>query len=295
MIRFTGRITKNQNGYFFVAATDGNSYLCKTRGRLRLEWDDLFVGDWVDGESEDGEYGLITRVQPRTSRLQRPPVVNISQVLLVTSVAAPAPNRVLLDKLIWMCEHEGLPPVLCFTKADLAPAVAEEMAAVYRRIPYPVLVSGYGLPPVLDELRTLLQGRLTAVCGPSGVGKSTLLNAVTGRKLFVTQALSEKIRRGRNTTRHSEIVPLGADTFVMDTPGFGSLNYVPDEFAELAAGFKEIRERSGDCRFNDCSHLQEPHCAVRAAVAGGAIAGSRYDSYCFMATEWKEKEKEKYR
>lgn len=164
-----------------------------------------------------------------------------------------------------MCEHR-LPPMLLLHQGGFGAGRDGNGGRVYRRIPYPALVSGYGLPPVLDNCGFLLQGRLTAVCGPSGVGKSTLLNAVlTGRKLFMTQALSGKSGAAEMRRAIQAISPED-DTRHGYAGVSAASNYVPNEFAELAAGFKEIRERSGDCRFS-CSHLQEPHCTVRAVAA----------------------------
>ncbi|MBB6477165.1 ribosome biogenesis GTPase [Negativicoccus succinicivorans] len=289
-----GIVTRNQNGYFTVSDSHGHEYTCKSRGRLKLESSGILVGDYVSIDVLTETTGMIISVHPRKTTLQRPHVANVTHLIAVMAVAQPEPNLFLLDRILMMAEKQGLDPLICWTKVDLDHVKAKRLTADYANVPYITLQSGYD-QPVREPLLAILQGHISVCCGPSGVGKSTLINHLAQTDTLRTQSVSSKIGRGRNTTRHAKLLRLAPDTFIMDTPGFASLSYLPREVTDIAARFRDFVPYLGQCRFGDCRHLKEPHCAVKGAVESGAILQSRYDSYQALAEEWLEKERGRYR
>lgn len=289
-----GIVTRNQNGYFTVSDPHGHEYTCKSRGRLKLESSGILVGDYVNIDVLTETTGMIIAVHPRKTTLQRPHVANVTHLIAVMAVAQPEPNLFLLDRILMMAEKQGLDPLICWTKVDLDHAKAKRLAADYANVPYINVQSGYD-QPVREPLLAILKGHISVCCGPSGVGKSTLINHLTQTDVLRTQSVSSKIGRGRNTTRHAKLLRLASDTFIMDTPGFASLSYLPREVTDIATRFRDFVPYLGQCRFDDCRHLKEPHCAVKEAVENGAILQSRYDSYQALAEEWLEKERGRYR
>lgn len=289
-----GIVTRNQNGYFTVSDSHGHEYTCKSRGRLKLESSGILVGDYVSIDVLTEITGMIISVHPRKTTLQRPHVANVTHLIAVMAVAQPEPNLFLLDRILMMAEKQGLDPLICWTKVDLDHVKAKRLTADYANVPYITLQSGYD-QPVREPLLAILQGHISVCCGPSGVGKSTLINHLAQTDTLRTQSVSSKIGRGRNTTRHAKLLRLAPDTFIMDTPGFASLSYLPREVTDIAARFRDFVPYLGQCRFDDCRHLKEPHCAVKGAVESGAILQSRYDSYQALAEEWLEKERGRYR
>lgn len=289
-----GIVTRNQNGYFTVSDSHGHEYTCKSRGRLKLESSGILVGDYVSIDVLTETTGMIISVHPRKTTLQRPHVANVTHLIAVMAVAQPEPNLFLLDRILMMAEKQGLDPLICWTKVDLDHVKAKRLAADYANVPYITLQSSYD-QPVREPLLAILQGHISVCCGPSGVGKSTLINHLAQTDTLRTQSVSSKIGRGRNTTRHAKLLRLAPDTFIMDTPGFASLSYLPREVTDIAARFRDFVPYLGQCRFDDCRHLKEPHCAVKGAVESGAILQSRYDSYQALTEEWLEKERGRYR
>ena len=289
-----GIVTRNQNGYFTVSDSHGHEYTCKSRGRLKLESSGILVGDYVSIDVLTETTGMIISVHPLKTTLQRPHVANVTHLIAVMAVAQPEPNLFLLDRILMMAEKQGLDPLICWTKVDLDHVKAKRLTADYANVPYITLQSGYD-QPVREPLLAILQGHISVCCGPSGVGKSTLINHLAQTDTLRTQSVSSKIGRGRNTTRHAKLLRLAPDTFIMDTPGFASLSYLPREVTDIAARFRDFVPYLGQCRFDDCRHLKEPHCAVKGAVESGAILQSRYDSYQALAEEWLEKERGRYR
>lgn len=260
------------------------------KGRGVLRESDLrpMIGDYVFWtKAEQDEEATITEVLPRKNRLLRPPVANVDQVLVVETLVEPMVNALQLDKLLAVLEKRQFPIFLCFNKMDrTADDLREMWEKRYRLAGYCTFfvdaLHGDGFP----ALEKALAGRMTAIAGPSGAGKSTLIQRLSGEESIVIGELSEKTARGKQTTRTSRLFSLGGDTFIFDTPGFSTLDLRDFTAAiELASAFPEIARYKESCRFRNCSHRKEPHCAVKEAVAHGEIAEERYASYLTLYDE----------
>ncbi len=287
-----GKIVKGIAGFYYVHVVESGVYECKAKGIFRKEKIKPLVGDNVRIEilEEEEKTGNIVDILPRSNELIRPAVANIDQALVVFSVLKPAPHFNLLDRFLVMMESKGLPVVLCFNKADIADEPQVDMLrAVYEGCGYPLLFVSARDGQDIGRVKHLLKGKTTAVAGPSGVGKSTLINALNPEAQMETGAISQKIERGRHTTRHSELFPVDEDSYIMDTPGFSSL-YVNDfEKEELKYYFPEFAEYEGACRFHGCDHVHEPGCLVKQAVEEGKIHHIRYEDYTEMYEELKSR------
>ena len=287
-----GKIVKGIAGFYYVHVVESGVYECKAKGIFRKEKIKPLVGDNVRIEilEEEEKTGNIVDILPRSNELIRPAVANIDQALVVFSVLKPAPHFKLLDRFLVMMESKGLPVVLCFNKADIADEPQVDMLrAVYEGCGYPLLFVSARDGQDIGRVKHLLKGKTTAVAGPSGVGKSTLINALNPEAQMETGAISQKIERGRHTTRHSELFPVGEDSYIMDTPGFSSL-YVNDfEKEELKYHFTEFAQYEGTCRFQGCDHIHEPGCGVKQAVEEGKIHPVRYKDYTEMYEELKNR------
>ena len=266
---------KGIGGFYYVKAADGAIYECKARGIFRKERIKPMIGDRVEIELENGK-GSIAAIEARRNTLVRPPVANIDTLLLVAATAAPAPNLRLLDKMLVAAEVNRIAPAVCINKTDIEPGAA--LRGIYETTGYPVVEVSAKVQSGMDMLLPLLKGKTTAFAGLSGVGKSSIINLLTGNRLE-TGAVSEKIQRGRHTTRHVELFELDCGGFVLDTPGFSSFELEHIRAQELAAYFPEFSDCEGLCRFKGCSHVHEPDCAVKGKLARGGIAESRYESY----------------
>ena len=287
-----GKIVKGIAGFYYVHVVESGVYECKAKGIFRKEKIKPLVGDNVRIEilEEEEKTGNIVDILPRSNELIRPAAANIDQALVVFSVLKPAPHFNLLDRFLVMMESKGLPVVLCFNKADIADEPQVDMLrAVYEGCGYPLLFVSARDGQDIGRVKHLLKGKTTAVAGPSGVGKSTLINALNPEAQMETGAISQKIERGRHTTRHSELFPVDEDSYIMDTPGFSSL-YVNDfEKEELKYYFPEFAEYEGLCRFHGCDHVHEPGCLVKQAVEEGKIHHIRYEDYTEMYEELKSR------
>lgn len=272
-----GKIIKGIGGFYYVQTSSG-IVECKARGLFRKTKENLIVGDNVAIEpAGEKDKGFITRIYPRKNELIRPAVCNVDQILLLFAVDNPRPNFNLLDRFLVMLEHKGLPVILGFNKADLQSDVPE-FYEEYEKIGYPVYTfSAYQSD--LSSIRQLLAGKTTALAGPSGVGKSTLVNLWQSDVIMETGDVSQKIGRGKHTTRHVNLIPLDDKSFIVDTPGFTSLDLQGIDFRELRRYFREFADYSGECKFLDCLHDKESGCGIKAAVENGGIWQSRYDSY----------------
>ena len=289
-----GKIIKGIAGFYYVDIVESGLYECKARGVFRKEKMKPLVGDEVEIEvlDETEKTGNIIQVLPRKNELIRPAVANIDQALVVFAVTKPTPHFNLLDRFLVMMERKEIPVVLCFNKKDIAtsPEIAE-LEAIYEKCGYPIVFTSALEQENIEEIRRLLLKKTTAIAGPSGVGKSSLINLLQNQVQMETGTISRKIERGKHTTRHSELIAVDADSYIMDTPGFSSL-YVNDfEKEELKYYFREFASYEGQCRFQGCDHVHEPGCAVKEALEEGKIHPVRYKNYLEMYTELKEKKR----
>lgn len=272
----TGTIIKGIGGFYYVEA-DGAVYECKARGIFRKQKITPAIGDRVEIEVKNGK-GAIVDIEPRKTYLLRPTVANVDTLMLVIAAASPAPNLFLADKMLINAQTNGIEPIVCINKTDLADY--EDLAKIYTDAGYKVICVSAESDEGAEPLREYLKGRTTAFAGLSGVGKSTILSQILGDALE-TGEVSEKIQRGKHTTRHVELFKLKEGGYVLDTPGFSSLEItdVSDiEANELQEYFPEMAGVTG-CRFRGCSHINEPDCVVKEMLDDGKIAPSRYESY----------------
>lgn len=289
-----GKIIKGIAGFYYVHAGDGQIYECKARGIFRKENVKPLVGDMVELEvlDEAENEGSIRKILPRKSRLIRPAVANIDQALVIFAVLKPEPNFNLLDRFLIMMEQQDLPCMICFNKSDIASERERKaLQSAYETCGYQVLFISVKEREGRETLRALLQGKTTTVAGPSGVGKSSLINYLHPQAAMETGAISEKIDRGKHTTRHSELFVLDRDSYIMDTPGFSSLQLFDMEKEDLKDFYPEFRNYEGGCRFRGCAHISEPDCRVKAALAEGKISDVRYHNYTVLYEELKNRRK----
>ena len=290
----TGKIIKGIGGFYYVVCENGVTYECKAKGVFRNRKIKPLVGDNVEIEILDAEKNLgnIEDILPRFNWLNRPAVANVDQTVIIFAVSAPAPNFNLLDRFLINMEQHEVPTIICFNKIDLEGfRQSEDICRSYTKSGYEVLFSsaesGYGI----NTLEAVIKGKTTVFAGPSGVGKSSTLNSLFPDANVQTGGLSEKIQRGKHTTRHSELMFVDDDTYIMDTPGFSSLYTEGIEAEDLKLYFPEIAAYTGTCKFNMCNHISEPGCLVKEAVGDGRISKMRYDDYVMIYNELKEKRK----
>ncbi len=291
----TGRVIKGIGGFYFVHDGD-KAIMGKARGKLKRNKDLIYVGDIVDYEidNNDGDNEcVINKVVERRNFLTRPPVSNLDMLVVVFSLVNPEANFPVIDKLLAGCEKKNIKPVVCITKRDLV--TEEQIQSVVERYKdvYKVIAVNGITGDGLNELEEIIQGRSVALAGPSGVGKSTITNHLTEHiEAFAeTGSISDKTGRGKHTTRHVEIFPLGGSTYLYDTPGFTSIELQDTEMDEIRELFPEFRMHTGECKYSNCRHINEPDCAVKEAIADGEINKSRYNSYLIMMEEAKKWQK----
>lgn len=289
-----GKIIKGIAGFYYVHVVHSGIYECKAKGIFRNKKIKPLVGDNVEIDIIDEEklIGNIVEIAERTNELIRPAVANIDQSLVVFAVMRPDPNINLLDRFLVMMERQDVPVIICFNKVDLVPEEELiELRDTYVNAGYHVIFTSTLNGNGVEDVKRILIGKTTAFAGPSGVGKSSMLNAIIPDANSETGGISEKIGRGKNTTRHTEIFNLEDETYIMDTPGFTSLYTNDFEKEELKWYFPEFREYEGKCRFNGCIHENEPDCAVKDALEEGKISESRYKNYLQMLDEIKNRKK----
>lgn len=286
-----GKIIKGIAGFYYVHVESKGTYECKAKGIFRKDHVKPLVGDdvLVDLLDEEEKLGNIREILPRRSALIRPAVANVDQALVIFAIVKPNPNFNLLDRFLIRMERQNLPTIICFNKQDIA--TAEEKKALqraYETCGYRVLFISAMENEGLEAVREALGGKTTTVAGPSGVGKSSLINQLAPYANMETGAISVKIDRGKHTTRHSEIIALGEETYIVDTPGFTSLDISEITKEELGQYYPEFLQYEPCCRFRGCAHISEPSCGVKDAVEEGAISRVRYDNYRILYQELKE-------
>ncbi len=293
-----GLIVKALSGYYYVQATEGGEPVqCRGRGIFKKRGESPLVGDRVVfSDTENGE-GTVEEILPRVSELIRPQIANADLAVLVFSVVRPELSLILLDKFLVHTEHARLDALIVFTKMDRIPEgedgesirrAVEEARALYSSIGYQVLLTSAHAGEGLEPLRSALAGHINMLAGQSGVGKSSLLNALVPGLKLETNEISVKLGRGKHTTRHVELVPIPGGGYMADTPGFSQLDFGELGIDEIGSCFREFRQLSQACKFRGCTHTHEPHCAVLQAKERGEISESRYDNYVSFMTELKE-------
>ncbi len=274
----TGRIVRSLSGFYDVKTQQG-LVTCRARGILRKEGCTPLTGDMVEITVEKGK-GMVEKLLPRKNSFIRPAVANLDAMVVFAANVNPITEPYLIDRVAAIAGDQEVPVYLCVNKCDLDPA--EDLVRIYEHAGFRVLRTSAETAEGIEELRSLLNGKLTAFTGNSGVGKSSILNRLCPELNLATGEVSEKLGRGRHTTRHVELYPLGEDTYVADTPGFSSFDTDQMEVIlkeNLQYAFPDFGRYIGKCRFDDCTHRKEPECAVRAALEAGEVEKTRYDSY----------------
>ena len=282
-----GRIMKALSGFYYVQTQDA-LVECKARGRFRKEKITPLVGDWVELTMEHGK-GMVENILPRQNSFVRPAVANLDLLVLLVSEVIPVTEPFLIDRVTAIAGNQNVPVVICVNKNDLT--AQGELARIYTKAGYDVVRTSAVTGEGVEELRALIRGKVVAFTGNSGVGKSSILNCLAPELSIRTGEVSEKLGRGRHTTRHIELFPLPGDTFVADTPGFSSFDTDQMEVVlkeNLQYAFPDFAPYLGKCQFHDCAHLKEPGCAVTQALKNGDIEPTRYDSYTKLYEKAKE-------
>lgn len=287
-----GKIIKGIAGFYYVHVVEFGVYECKAKGAFRKEKVKLLVGDNVEIDvlNEEKKLGNVVKLLPRENELIRPAVANIDQALVVFAITKPKPHFNLLDRFLVMMESKKIPIILCFNKKDIAEEKEiRELEEIYASCGYRIIFTSAKKEENIKLVKEVLKGKTTAVAGPSGVGKSSLINLFQSEIQMETGSISEKIERGKHTTRHSEFIPIDDESYIMDTPGFSSLYVNTFEKEELKYYFPEFEQYEGLCKFNGCDHIHEPNCMVKQAVEEGKIHRVRYENYMEMYKELQEK------
>ncbi len=286
-----GKIIKGIAGFYYVHVPFDGVYECKAKGIFRNQNIKPLIGDNViiePFENEDHK-GNIVEIEKRENELIRPTVANIGQVMIVFSVNYPKPNLNLLDRFLIMTEREGLNTSICFNKVDTLDIEATaEIKNLYEKVGYKVFMTSAEIREGIEALTEALHNTTTVFAGPSGVGKSSLLNLIQSEIILETGEISRKAERGKHTTRHAELICYRENSYVVDTPGFSSLSLETILPEDLKSLFIEFSECSGSCKYNGCNHVHEPKCVVKEAVSLGQISASRYENYCSIYAELKD-------
>ena len=289
-----GRIIRGIAGFYYVHIPEMGIYECKAKGIFRKNKLKPLVGDLVKLSilDEENKKGNIDEVLDRENELIRPAVANIDQALVIFAIKKPEPNLNLLDRFLIMMEQKQIPCALVFNKSDLASEEEKQkLKEIYGNSGCEILFISAKQDDGIETVREVLKGKTSTVAGPSGVGKSSLINKLQTDINMETGSISEKIERGKHTTRHTEFIPIGDDTFIMDTPGFSSLAVFDMEKEELEQYYPEFDEYRDTCRFNGCSHTHEPGCGVKEAIEEGNISKERYENYKLIYEELKNRKK----
>lgn len=292
-----GKIIKGIAGFYYIYVVESGIYECKARGIFRKDNLKPLVGDnvLIDVLDEKEAKGNVVEILPRKNSLIRPASANVDQALIVFALENPKPNGLLLDRFLITMEKANVPAIVAFNKLDL------EKNDEFSKIFHHYEKAGCNMVGMsileeqgIEEIRKLLKGKVTVLAGPSGVGKSSLTNALQNEVCMEVGEISRKLMRGKNTTRHAQLIPIGEDSFLVDTPGFTSFELADMPKEELGAYYPEFTPYAGKCYFQGCAHISEPKCAVKEALNDGLISPIRYRHYVSLYEELYEKEKRRY-
>ena len=288
-----GRIIRGVGGFYYVHTAPGTVYECRARGIFRKDRVKPLPGDQVEISviSEQEQTGNVDQILPRKNTLIRPAAANVDQAMVIFAMAKPAPNLNLLDRFLVLMARQNSPVLIVFNKQDLNPDAVPELRRVYAHAAEDLFFTSVALGEGLEALRPRLLGKTTVVAGPSGVGKSSMTNALIGKHSMETGEVSARIERGKHTTRHTELIALGMDSYFLDTPGFSSLSLDGMDEEELKEFYPEFSSYHMLCRFQGCMHIHEPDCAVKEAIAKGEISAQRYENYLQLAQELHDRRK----
>ncbi|BBF43021.1 ribosome small subunit-stimulated GTPase EngC [Lachnospiraceae bacterium KM106-2] len=291
-----GKIIKGIGGFYYIHIPEHGVYECRAKGIFRKDKKKPLVGDNVEIDiiDEDKKVGNVVSILERKNELIRPAVSNVDQALVIFAAVKPAPNLNLLDRFLIMMERQNVETIVCFNKRDIATQEElDRLKKTYESAGYQVYLTSAAKEEGIDELREAIEGKTTVLAGPSGVGKSSIINLIDPHAHMETGQISTKIERGKHTTRHSELFSVNETTYIFDTPGFSSL-YIEDmEKEELQEFFIEFAQYEPNCKFQGCSHINEPVCGVKDALSEGKISQIRYDNYVQMYDELSQKKKYK--
>lgn len=301
----TGLIVKALSGYYYVHPDeypDKNVIQCRARGILKKQRESPLVGDYVTFSMQNDDEGTVNEIANRNIELIRPPIANVNVVVIVCSVLEPALNCKLLDRLLVHIEHTGLHAIIVLTKCDLIDVLPmkkqtevrnymHEIIKLYTRIGYDVISMNAHKRDGYQQLEKKLQQHISVLAGQSGVGKSSLLNAILPHLHLKTDKISHRLGRGKHTTRHVELLPLPYGGYVADTPGFSQLDFIVFQAEQLGNCFREFKPYVANCKFRNCTHIHEPGCQVKIALANGQIVHSRYSHYRLFYEEMKKKKR----
>ena len=289
-----GKIIRGIAGFYYVHVTGHGVYECKAKGVFRKNKEKPLVGDNVEINvlDETEKLGNVSEILIRKNDLIRPAVANVDQALVIFAADRPKPNFNLLDRFLLMMEQKEIPTVICFNKLDLITGEEkEQLRAVYNKTGYEIFFVSAAQKEGIEALKNCLHGKTTTVAGPSGVGKSSLINLFQSGVMMETGNISEKIQRGKHTTRHSELITLDETSYILDTPGFSSLAVFDLEKEDIKWYYPEFESLQEHCRFQGCNHINEPDCAVKEAVEKGVISSVRYENYKLLFAECSERKK----
>lgn len=292
-----GIIIKGIAGFYYVDAVESGIYECKAKGLFRKEKIKPLVGDNVEIEISDEakKEATIVKINKRKNELFRPAVANVDQMMIVMALAKPDPNFGVLDRLLVQAELSDIPAIICFNKEDLADDEMLNSCKIYQQAGYRVIITSTKDGFNAEAVKTELKDKTTVLAGPSGVGKSSITNILAPGINMETGNISEKLKRGKHTTRHSQLIVIEENTYICDTPGFTSFSPETIDKEALRYYFSEFREYEGRCKYNGCVHVHEPSCAVKEAVEEGHISKIRYESYIQLYEEIKGNERSKYK
>lgn len=287
-VKINGTIIKGIGGFYYVEAADGKIYECKARGVFRKERITPLVGDSVEISVGENNKNSIDKIFDRRNFFNRPPIANVDNLVIVSSVCDPRPNLLIIDRLTAVAVHKGVKPIIVFTKDDLQSA--DDFAAIYEKSGFETFAVSNETGEGVDEVKAAIIGSVSVFTGNSGVGKSSLINRLCPDFCLETGEISKKLGRGRHTTRHVELFK-AFDGYIADTPGFSSLDFETNELIkkdELADCFPEFDNYLGQCKFSTCAHINDKGCKIVEAVKNGDIVSSRHDSYVTMYNEVKD-------